>query len=215
MCYYLSYHHGPWSFEVKSVKVKYLHLSRVGEVSSHHLFISFEISTLFFFFSARDTEERPVDDPAQARTGIRAFWRRLRTPRCSMEKHSKMRFWFGWLWKRKRKKTISNSSKKSPSKKSEDAVNLSEGERSERSVDPRPGPGPGSGSAAAVDQDDFAFEDLLIEDDSEILTKVEFKKLSPSLPSRLLCCSWKKTFYSARDGFSLTTFYRLLKVLLC
>ena len=130
-----------------------------------------------------------------------------------MEKHSKMRFWFGWLWKRKRKKTISNSSKKSPSKKSEDAVNLSEGERSERSVDPRPGPGPGS--AAAVDQDDFAFEDLLIEDDSEILTKVEFKKLSPSLPSRLLCCSWKKTFYSARDGFSLTTFYRLLKVLLC
>ena len=59
--------------------------------------------------------------------------------------------------------------------------------------------------------DDDEDDDLIvIEGTSDILTKKEIKHLSLKLPARLLCCSWKKVFYSSRDGFSLGTLYRIL-----
>lgn len=59
-----------------------------------------------------------------------------------------------------------------------------------------------------VDEDDDDDDDLLIDGSSEILTKQEIKNLSFSLPDRLMCCTWRKSFFSSRDGFSLRTLYR-------
>ena len=54
-------------------------------------------------------------------------------------------------------------------------------------------------------------ESILIEDESDVLTMDEIKSLSLELPTRLLCCTWRKEFSSSRDGFSLGSLYRHLR----
>jgi hypothetical protein len=77
--------------------------------------------------------------------------------------------WFGWFLKRKPKKV--GSEEKSPAKSARSASEKAD-------------------EAAAGLEDDDLDDDLLLEAESEILTRKEMNRLSRSLPSRLLCCSW-------------------------
>lgn len=56
----------------------------------------------------------------------------------------------------------------------------------------------------------YDIDEILLEDTSDILTNEDVKQLSLEVPKRLLCCSWKKEFTTARDGFSLGSIYRRL-----
>jgi len=129
-----------------------------------------EVKCPYAFPAKRVQERSPLEEE---QIDVDPVWENLRLKSRQMEKKSRLRFWFGWFWKRKQKKSASEE--KSPSKKSEKEADVS-GDKSQPPELPEP------------DADDS--DDLLIEDDSEILSKPELKKLSDYLPSRLLCCSW-------------------------
>jgi len=118
-----------------------------------------------------------------------------------MEKRCKLQFWFRWLKFWKKKPVEPSADGASPESIPEQAQASDQQTKVEDQIGPD------------VCNNFFAdlFDDILIEDDSEILTKPELTKLGCYLPSRLLCCSWNKTFHSSRDGFSLITFYNRMK----
>ena len=128
----------------------------------------------------------------------------------SKEKSSKMKnFWYKWFLKRK----AGNKTKKfSPKRIGKALLKKTTIKSRSRKVPAAPVPTFNADDDLNVVDEDDSDDELLIEGQSEVLTRRELQKLSSSLPSRLLCCSWMKTFNSSEHGFSLSTFYGLLKV---
>lgn len=121
-------------------------------------------------------------------------------------------FWYKWFLKRKAGKKSGNQTRKFSPKRIGKALREKTTIKS-RSRNIPAAPVPTFVADVAGDDFDDDFDDeLLIEGQSEVLTRRELQNLSSSLPSRLLCCSWRKTFNSSEHGFSLSTFYGLLKV---
>jgi hypothetical protein len=137
-------------------------------------------------------------------------------PAVSMEKQSKMKkFWMRWISRRKVEKK-SGGQRKFSAKKFGKALRKKATPKKTMKLRPMTSPSASvKPSVASFDTDDddvMIHDELLIEGESEVLTRRELQKLSLSFPSRLLCSIWRKTYNSSEHGFSLNTFYGLSKV---
>ena len=165
-----------------------------------------------YTFLAKAVKKRStLEKKKAAETGVGLVPQNLKP---QMEKNSKFRLWFGWFWKRKSKQQQATNDAKSPQKKIQTEIGQSSDEKTDQQqqqtkteIQTEP--------ELINDPYEDSFDDVLLEDDSEILSKCELIKLGRSLPPRLLCCSWKKTFYSARDGFRCVLLIMLARKGMC